>query len=59
MDINVLRGIITLITMILFIAICITVYSKRNKKKYEDAARMALEDDTDNSEKKGEGDRDE
>ncbi|WP_251358161.1 cbb3-type cytochrome c oxidase subunit 3 [Kangiella sp. TOML190] len=47
MDMNILRGIITLVVMILFIVICVLVYSKRNKKKYEQAARMVLDAEAD------------
>ncbi|NVJ65331.1 MAG: cbb3-type cytochrome c oxidase subunit 3 [Gammaproteobacteria bacterium] len=43
MDINIFRGLITLMAMVLFIVICVLVYSKRNKKKYEQASRMVLD----------------
>lgn len=43
MDMNILRGVITLVVMILFIVICFLVYSKRNKKKYDNASRMVLD----------------
>ncbi len=43
MDINTLRGVITLIAMVLFIVICFQVYSKRNKNKYDKASRMVLD----------------
>lgn len=45
MDMNIFRGIMTLIIMLLFIGLCIWVYSKKRKPMYEDAARMALDDD--------------
>ncbi|HEY9031940.1 MAG TPA: cbb3-type cytochrome c oxidase subunit 3 [Kangiella sp.] len=45
MDINIFRGVMTLIIMLLFIGLCIWVYSKKRKPMYEDAARMALDDD--------------
>lgn len=45
MDINIFRGIMTLIIMLLFIGLCIWVYSKKRKPMYEDAAHMALDDE--------------
>ncbi|NVK21243.1 MAG: cbb3-type cytochrome c oxidase subunit 3 [Kangiellaceae bacterium] len=45
MDINDFRGIMTLITMLLFIGICIGVYSKKRKKTYDEAARMVLDEE--------------
>ncbi|MHC9509737.1 cbb3-type cytochrome oxidase subunit 3 [Kangiella sp. M94] len=45
MDINIFRGVMTLIIMLLFIGLCIWVYSKKRKPMYEDAARMALDED--------------
>lgn len=45
MDINIFRGIMTLIIMLLFIGLCIWVYSKKRKPMYDDAARMALDDE--------------
>lgn len=44
-DINDFRGIMTLITMLLFIALCIGVYSKKRKKSYDEAAHMAIEEE--------------
>ncbi len=43
MDINLFRGIVTLLALVLFIAICVLVYSKRNKDKYDKASRMVLD----------------
>lgn len=43
MDMNTLRGIITLLAMVLFLVICFLVFSKKNKKKYEKASRMVLD----------------
>jgi cytochrome c oxidase cbb3-type subunit 4 len=37
----------TVVVAILFIGIVIWVWSGRNKQKYEDAARIPLEDDDD------------
>jgi cytochrome c oxidase cbb3-type subunit IV len=50
MDINILRGLMTLVIMLLFLSICISVYSKKNKGKFDRAARMALENKDDNGE---------
>lgn len=44
MDINIFRGVMTLIIMVLFIGLCIWVYSKKRKPMYDQAARMALEE---------------
>lgn len=43
MDINLFRGILTVILLVLFIGLCIWVFSKKRKKQYEDAAKMALD----------------
>ncbi|MBD3652883.1 cbb3-type cytochrome c oxidase subunit 3, partial [Kangiella sp.] len=45
MDINIFRGVMTLIIMLLFIGLCIWVYSKKRKPMYDQAARMALDED--------------
>jgi cytochrome c oxidase cbb3-type subunit 4 len=57
MDMNLFRGIMTVILLVLFIGLCIGVFSKRKKKQYEDAAKMAL--DSDHSKKEQEVNRDE
>lgn len=43
MDMNILRGIVTLVTMVLFILVCVRVFSKKNKSAYDKAAHMAVE----------------
>lgn len=45
MDINIFRGVMTLIVMLLFIGLCIWIYSKKRKPIYDNAARMALDED--------------
>lgn len=57
MDINLFRGILTVILLVLFIGLCLWVFSKKRKKQYEDAAKMAL--DSDHSEKEREVNRNE
>ncbi len=44
MDMNIFRGITTLVLMVLFIALCFWVYSKKRKPMYEEAAKMAIEE---------------
>lgn len=43
MDMNLFRGLMTLIIMALFIGICLRVYSAKRKPLYDEAATMALE----------------
>lgn len=43
MDINTFRGLLTLVLMLFFIVLCFMVFSKKSKKSYEEAARMALD----------------
>ena len=43
MDMNVFRGVMTLIIMLLFIGICLRVYSRKRKPMYDHAASMAVE----------------
>ena len=45
MDINDVRGIITAVTMIAFIALCVLAFSRHRKAGYDAAARLPLEDD--------------
>lgn len=48
MDINVLRGLITLGLLIAFLAICVYAWSSRNRQRFDETARQIL-DDTDES----------
>ena len=43
MDMNVFRGVMTLIIMLLFIGICVRVYARNRKPLYDQAAQMAVE----------------
>jgi len=45
MDINDFRGIITAITMIAFIGLCVLAFSRHRKAGYDAAARLPLEND--------------
>lgn len=45
MDINLLRGIVTVLTFILFIGIVIWAWSGRNRERFDEAARLPLEHD--------------
>ncbi len=42
MDINLLRAIATLLLFIAFVAICVTVFSRKRKDYYEDASKIPL-----------------
>ena len=44
-DINLARGIVTILWFALFIAIAVTAWSKRRSEEFAAAARMALEPD--------------
>ena len=45
MDINTLRGLSTILVMIVFIGICLWAFSGRKKKDFDDAANLPFEDD--------------
>jgi cbb3-type cytochrome oxidase subunit 3 len=42
-DINLARGIVTILWFALFIAIAVSAWSRRRSKEFEAASRMALE----------------
>lgn len=44
MDVNVLRGIITAISLACFVGIVVWAYAPRNKARFEEDARVPLED---------------
>jgi cytochrome c oxidase cbb3-type subunit 4 len=44
MDVNLLRGLITAVSLACFIGIVIWAYSPRNKARFEEDARMPFED---------------
>jgi cytochrome c oxidase cbb3-type subunit IV len=45
MDINTLRGISTILVMIVFVGICLWAYSKSKKRDFDDAANLPFADD--------------
>jgi cytochrome c oxidase cbb3-type subunit 4 len=45
MDINTVRGISTIVVMIVFVGICLWAYSGSKKKDFDDAANLPFEDD--------------
>ena len=47
MDLNTLRGISTILVMIVFFAICWWAFSPKRKKRFEDAANLPFADDQD------------
>ncbi len=44
MDIGVIRGLITLVLMVAFLAMVVIVWSRRRSAEFESAARLPLED---------------
>lgn len=44
MDVNVLRGVITAVSLACFVGIVIWAYSPRNKSRFEQDARIPLDD---------------
>ena len=47
MDINLFRGIVTAIMLVLFIGVCIWAYSRKRRKDFEEAANLPFRDDKD------------
>ena len=45
MDINDLRSIVTVISMLTFLGIVAWVWSKRNKDRFEEAAQLPFQDE--------------
>ena len=45
MDINDLRSVVTLISMLTFVGILIWAWSKRNQRDFEEAAQLPFKDD--------------
>ena len=45
MDINLLRSIVTVVAFSVFVGIVVWAWSSRNKARFEEAARLPLEDD--------------
>jgi len=45
MDINTLRGLSTILVMIVFIGICLWAFNGKKKKDFDDAANLPFQDD--------------
>jgi cytochrome c oxidase cbb3-type subunit 4 len=45
MDINTLRGLSTILVMIVFVGICLWAYSSSKKDDFDDAANLPFDDD--------------
>lgn len=45
MDINVVRGIITVVTLVTFLGIVVWAWSGRNKAGFDEAARLPFHED--------------
>ena len=45
MDINDLRSIVTVVSLVTFVGIVVWAYSKRNQSGFEEAARLPFEED--------------
>ena len=45
MDINLLRSIVTVVSLLTFVGIVVWAWSKRNQAGFEEAARLPLHDD--------------
>ncbi len=45
MDINTLRGLSTILVMIVFVGICLWAYSKSKKRDFDDAANLPFADE--------------
>ena len=45
MDINVARSIFTVACLCVFVGIAVWAYSRRNKARFEEAARLPLQED--------------
>lgn len=56
MDINILRGLSTLMVMIAFIGVCLWAYSGKRKEEFTRAAQMPFADDDVPVKNKGEKD---
>jgi cytochrome c oxidase cbb3-type subunit 4 len=42
---GILRGVTTVMAMLAFIAVCVWAYSRRRREKFDDAAKLPLEED--------------
>ncbi|WKE67330.1 cbb3-type cytochrome c oxidase subunit 3 [Gallaecimonas kandeliae] len=46
MDLQIIRGLITLLLLVIFIGIFLWAYSSRRKQAFDEAANLVFEDDT-------------
>ena len=42
---GILRGVTTAMAMLAFIAVCVWAYSRRRREKFDEAAKLPLEED--------------
>ena len=47
MDISIVRGLFTLVLMLLFVGICLWAYSSKRKTDFEQASHLPLEQEDD------------
>lgn len=45
MDINLLRSIVTVVALVVFVGIVVWAWSRRNKERFDEAARLPFEQD--------------
>lgn len=45
MDVNTLRAVITTVSLLLFVGICVWAYSKRQHSRFDEAAHLPFADD--------------
>lgn len=45
MDVNTLRAVVTLLSMLVFLGIVAWAYAKRNQQRFEDMGELPLRDD--------------
>ncbi len=45
MDINTLRGLSTILVMIVFVGICLWAFNSKKKKDFDDASNLPFQDD--------------
>lgn len=46
MDMGLIRGLVTLVVFVAFIALVVGIYSRQRKAHFEEAGRMILDDDS-------------
>lgn len=47
MDINLIRGVITAVLLVLFVGLVIWAYSRKRRKEFEEAANLPFRDEKD------------